>query len=115
MTSFLLGVLLSITSILHVAVLYDGDHDGITEGVGAGIPVWIGPNDHPTLNYTGPNSEAAFLVEPGIWYVRADVPPTRPFWEWVCLDFVPVDEDHEYVILYCIERFRVRVPFLTRP
>jgi hypothetical protein len=96
-----------------VIVLYDGDHDGIEEGVGAGIPVWIGPNWSPTVKLTNAVSAVSFTVEKGAWYVRAEVPSSFPLFVWVCHDFKVVDEPEEFLVLRCRERFFLRFPFLT--
>lgn len=103
---------LILAALLHVAVLWDVNHDGLEEGVGAGIPVLAGPVWNSAIAYTNELSAVTFQVEPGIWYVRAEVPSTRPLFVWVCYDFKTVDEPEEFLVLHCRERFFLRFPFL---
>lgn len=100
-------------SVLTVVVRYDPDHDGIEEGVGPGIPVYVGSAGSETLNFTDENSEAHYLVVEGVWLARAEVPSTHPFLVWVCGDYIVVDELMETLTIHCRQRFRISFPWLS--
>lgn len=99
-------------SVLTVVVMYDPDFDGIEEGVGPGIPVYVGNAGSETLNHTDDNSEAHYLVVEGVWLARAEVPSTNPFLVWVCGNYIVVDELTETLTIQCRPRFRIHFPWM---
>lgn len=93
--------------------MYDPDHDGIEEGVGPGIPVWVGGGSGAeTLNFTDANSTASYLVVEGVWLARAQVPHTNTLKAWVCSGFIRVDELVETLTIHCRERFFMSFPWM---
>jgi len=115
--AYLLAALLFVLSpeaILHVIVTWDHDYNGVWEGVGPGVPVWVGKAGNETLNYTDVHSTASYIVQPGVWLARAQPPPTRWFFVWVCGGYKDVVEPEEYLILHCYERWFLRIPFLNQ-
>lgn len=102
------------TSLLVVTVLWDSNYDGVEEGVGPNIPVWVGKAGSETLSFTDKNSQVAYFVQYGAWFARAEVPQTRAFFYWVCGTFIVVDEKNELLEIHCYERFRIKIPFLSK-
>jgi hypothetical protein len=100
-------------NLLHVVVTYDGDYDGVWEGVGPGILVGVGKAGNETYSYTDANSQAAYIVQPGVWIARAFPKPTRPFYVWLCGDYIDVQKPEETLALRCYEKFFLRFPFLS--
>lgn len=102
------------TVILHATILYDGNHDGIEEGVGAGRLVGLYSGQDGSLlqtDKTDPNSHVVFAMEDGTYIVEAYVPSTRLFFQWVCQGsfYVPINRTVE---IHCIERFIIQLPFV---
>jgi len=101
------------TGVLHIFVLYEkGDQD---QGVGAGVVVEVreSGSTQTFVNTTNEVSEVRFGVRQTSYYVDAYPPQTRLFFRWVCSDLVLVNENPEYLILYCHEKFFLRIPFIN--
>lgn len=102
------------TARLHVIVQWDNDHDGQEEGVGQGVPVTVreSASIQEFLGYTNRFSTASFVVDRRTYIVKAYPPQTRLFFVWICTDQELVDQDTEYLILHCVERFFLWNPFV---
>lgn len=101
---------------LYVIVLWDKDGDGLEEGVGPGVPVYVRESGATQrfVNYTDQNSSAGFLVDEGTTYlIEATPPQTRLFFVWVCFSQRHIDEPTEYVVLTCVEKFFIRIPLIS--
>ena len=113
--AYLLAALLFVLSpeaILHVIVTWDHDYNGVWEGVGPGVPVWVGKAGNETLNYTDDNSTASYIVQPGVWLARAQPPPTRLFYRWICGGYIWVLQPDETLVLICYEKFFLTLPWM---
>jgi len=99
---------------LYVTVFYDSDNDGSEEGVGFGTTVEIRESGSTQrfANFTGQNSTAGFLVNDGVTYLVDAYPKqTSLFYVWVCFGGKTIDEEQEFLILHCQEKFFIRFPW----
>lgn len=101
-------------TVLHIYVLYDTNHDGLSEGVGEYVPVYVSSSDGTIHTYTDKNSHVAVLTEES--YVRIEAYPrsTRLFYRWVCKRYVSLDEPTEHVVVDCFEQFFILFPFAEK-
>lgn len=101
---------------LRVYVRRDADYDGIEEGVGIIMPVYIreSGSNQEFFGFTNPESSAVnFSVFQRTYILTAYPPQTRFFFRWICERSVVVDEPFEQVQLRCIEYFFIWNPFVS--
>lgn len=99
--------------VVHVVVLYDGDHDGDQEGVGQGRVVEARQGGEIiAVSLTNEVSDAGFVLPGGFYRFSAWVPSTRLFYNWVCNRLIEIDSPEQYIIISCFERFFLQFPFV---
>lgn len=105
--------------LVHVVVLYDGNHDGVEEGVGKDIVVEARKGRNiVAVSLTNENSDAMFVLPYGLYYFSAWVPSTRFLFRWVCnyWGFVEIASweqiKEKYFVINCYERFFLQFPFV---
>ena len=82
-------------------------------GVGPGRSVYVMQGSNiVAFNITNELSQTTVNVPNGAYDVEIIMPRTNPFLVWVCQRSVTVDEPQEYLVIDCVLRWRLQLPFL---
>lgn len=88
---------------------------GIANGIGVGQGRYVTVHDNGVLvasGYTDEFSSATFAVEEGTVDVQIHLPGTW-FYRWLCRDqFVPIDEEREFITVRCVRKWQLALPAL---
>lgn len=98
-------------SILHLYFLYDFNRDGTDEGVGKYVPVIVRTSGQNFFVSTDENSHVGISLDQGTIEIEAYPRKTRVFFDWVCEEKIELLKPEQHLIVYCVEKFFLRIPY----
>lgn len=90
---------------------------GLANGIGIGAGHYVTVREGNALVAYGTTddlSSVTLVVDEGIVDVQIHLPGTW-FYAWLCRDqFVPVDQEQEYVTIACVRKWQLALPHLGK-